>query len=141
MEEQKACILVHGSSHLREKEACILVKMEKNDKTKAETDDSLQGDPDMHDVMHEVELKKCATSVEIDSESLVANAYWADRSSLKLVCGCLHHVWKSEDSQSSRTLLVVSKIRIPKVLNELHNDPSGGHLKITTTLEKVKKQV
>lgn len=48
-------------------------------------DESLQLAPDFQDVMHEVELIKCTISEEIDSESLVLKAFWAEQSSLKLV--------------------------------------------------------
>ncbi len=50
--------------------------------------------------------------------------------------GCLHRVWKSENGQTSRVLMVVPKVRIPEVLNVQYKGPRGGHLRITKTLEK-----
>ena len=38
------------------------------------------------------------------------------------------------------TSSVVPKVRIPEVLNELHNGPSGGHMGITKTLKKLKEK-
>ena len=76
---------------------------------------------------------------EIAAESPVAKAYWAQWNSLKLVSGCLHRVWESEDGQSSRNVMIVSKVRIPKVVNELHYGPREEHMGITRTLEKLKE--
>ena len=61
-------------------------------------------------------------------------------SSLKLVCVCLHSVWISEKGQSFRALTIVPNVRIPVVVNQLHNGPCGGHLKVTTTLERLKQR-
>ena len=60
---------------------------------------------------------------EVQSEEQEAGkaAQMAEQSSLKLMCGCLHRVWKSEDGQISSGLMVVPKIRILEVLKELHN--------------------
>ena len=81
---------VKGSLQSEEQEACIPAEVEEQDKIEPETDDSLEEGPKLEGLMHEVELNQCTTSGEINSESSVAKAYWAERSSLKLVCGSLH---------------------------------------------------
>ena len=95
-----------------------------------------QEDPELKSVIHGLEMDKHPTTEEIAAESSVVKAYQAQWNILKLVSGCLHRVWESEDGQSSRTLMIVPKVRIPEVLNELHNGPSGGHIYITKTLEE-----
>ena len=95
--------------------------MEEQEKIKPETDDLLQEGPELENVMHEVELNQCTTSGEINSKSSVAKAYRIERSSLKLVCGCLHRVWKCENEQAARVLMVVPKVRILEVLKVLLN--------------------
>ena len=124
---QKACIPAQVSSQL-----------EAQDKIKAEMDDSLQEYPELQGVMHEVEWNKCTTSGEITTGRPVAKAYWTERSSLKLVCGCLHRVWKCANGETFRVLRVVSKVRTPEVLNVQYKGPRG-QLRITKTLEKLKQ--
>ncbi|XP_049307262.1 uncharacterized protein LOC125777124 [Bactrocera dorsalis] len=77
---------------------------------------------------------------QISNESPMAKAYWAQWNSINLVNGYLHRTWESEDGKQSRLLIIVPKSMIPKVLKEYHNGPSGGHLGITKTIEKIKQR-
>lgn len=60
---------------------------------------------------------------EMVAESTIAKAYWGESNSLKLVSGCFHCVWESENGHSSRALMMIPKVRIPKILNELSLKP------------------
>lgn len=64
----------------------------------------------------------------INLENSVAKASWAERSSFKLVCGCLHGVCKCENGQTSRVLIVVPKVRIPGVHNVQYKGQREGYL-------------
>uniref|UniRef100_W8B595 RNA-directed DNA polymerase n=1 Tax=Ceratitis capitata TaxID=7213 RepID=W8B595_CERCA len=99
-----------------------------------------QEDPDLELVMHGLEVNRRPSKEQMAAESPIAKAYWAQWNSLELISGCLHRVWENEDGQCSRKLIVVPKLRIPDVLKEFHNGPSGGHLGITKTLEKIKQR-
>ena len=89
--EQEACIPIQGSSQSEEHETCISAQVDDQDKIIVETDASLQEDPELKGVVHEVELNKCTTRGEITKGGQSQKHIW--ESSLKLMCGCLHRVW------------------------------------------------
>ena len=66
-----------------------------------------QEDPDLKCVINGLQINKRPTREEIATERIGSKAYWAQWNSLKLVSGCLHRVWESEDGQSSRALIIV----------------------------------
>ncbi|CAD6998461.1 unnamed protein product [Ceratitis capitata] len=98
-----------------------------------------QEDPDLELIMHGLEVNRRPSKEQMAAESPITKAYWAQWKSLELIFGCLHRVWENEN-ECSRKLIVVPKLRIPDVLKEFHNGPSGGHLSITKMLEKIKQR-
>ncbi|XP_049308039.1 uncharacterized protein LOC125777350 [Bactrocera dorsalis] len=97
-------------------------------------------DPDLAKLVMAKENGVRPPKEQISSESPTAKAYWAQWNSINLVNGYLHRTWESEDGKQSRLLIIVPKSMIPKVLKEYHNGPSGGHLGITKTIEKIKQR-
>ncbi|XP_049314463.1 uncharacterized protein LOC125778892 [Bactrocera dorsalis] len=97
-------------------------------------------DPDLAKLVMAKENGVRPPKEQISSESPTAKAYWAQWNSINLVNGYLHRTWESEDGKHSRLLIIVPKSMIPKVLKEYHNGPSGGHLGITKTIEKIKQR-
>ena len=140
LEEQEAWIPAQVSLQLEEQEACIPSQVEDQHKIEPETDDSLQEDPELEGALHKVELNQCTTIGEITTGRPVTKSYWAERSSLKLVYGCLHRVWKSENGQTFRVLMVVPRVGIPDVLNVQYKCPRGGHLRDMKSLEHLKQR-
>ncbi|XP_049316468.1 uncharacterized protein LOC125779284 [Bactrocera dorsalis] len=96
-------------------------------------------DPDLAKLIIAKENGVRPPKEQISNESPTAKAYWAQWNSINLVNGYLHRTWESEDGKQSRLLIIVPKSMIPKVLKEYHNGPSGGHLGITKTIEKIKQ--
>ena len=97
-------------------------------------------DPDLAKLIIAKENGVRPPKEQISNESPTAKAYWAQWNSINLVNGYLHRTWESEDGKQSRLLIIVPKSMIPKVLKEYHNGPSGGHLGITKTIEKIKQR-
>lgn len=77
---------------------------------------------------------------EISAESPLAKAYWAQWDSLSLINGCLYRKWESTDGKTTSNLVVVPASKKADVLKEFHNGPSGCHLGVTKTLEKLKQR-
>lgn len=97
-------------------------------------------DVDLVKLVKAKEKEEMPTKEEMSMESPMAKAYWVQWNSLELMDGILHRVWESEDGKHVRKLIVVPKSKIAAILEEFHNGPSGGHLGITKTLEKIKQR-
>lgn len=97
-------------------------------------------DPDLKSIIEAKKNERRPSKQEIASKSPVEKAYWTQWNSLKLNSGCLYRTWESEDGKESKDLIVVPRSRISEVLQELHNGPSGGHLGVNKTVEKVKQR-
>jgi len=77
---------------------------------------------------------------DISKESPVVKAYWAQWQSLHIINGCLYRQWESEDGKYSKQLVVVPSCKISNILEEYHNNSSGGHLGVNKTLQKIKER-
>ena len=97
-------------------------------------------DPILGKVISVIETDKRPSRKEITSESPLLKSYWAQWDSLLIKDGCLYRKWESEDGKSHRNLIVVPDSKIRDVLSEFHDGPSGGHLGIAKTAEKVKQR-
>jgi hypothetical protein len=97
-----------------------------------------ESDPDLQKIMKAMKSGQRPTKQEMSGEGAIAKAYWAQWQSLKLQNGCLYRVWEDEDGKANRDLLVVPKCRITEVLSEFHDGPSGGHLGVNKTYDKIR---
>ncbi|XP_075168511.1 uncharacterized protein LOC142240690 [Haematobia irritans] len=97
-------------------------------------------DPILRKIISAKEEDKKPSKKDIAAESPLMKSYWAQWDSLCLVNGTLQRKWESEDGKNSRNLIIVPDSKVNDVLTEFHNGPSGGHLGITKTAEKVKQR-
>ncbi|UYV84785.1 K02A2.6-like [Cordylochernes scorpioides] len=71
---------------------------------------------------------------DVASCSPITKSYWSLWDSLEFRGGVLYRKWESEWK------MILPQSRVPSVLKELHNSPSGGHFGIAKTLGKVKER-
>ncbi|UYV83760.1 K02A2.6-like, partial [Cordylochernes scorpioides] len=70
----------------------------------------------------------------------ITKSYWSLWDSLEFRGGVLYRKWESDDGQHIEWKMILPQSRVPSVLKELHNSPSGGHFGIAKTLGKVKER-
>ncbi|UYV64930.1 K02A2.6-like [Cordylochernes scorpioides] len=77
---------------------------------------------------------------DVASCSPITKSYWSLWDSLEFRGGVLYRKWESDDGQHFEWKMILPQSRVPSVLKELHNSPSGGHFGIAKTLGKVKER-
>ncbi|UYV77521.1 K02A2.6-like, partial [Cordylochernes scorpioides] len=77
---------------------------------------------------------------DVASCSPITKSYWSLWDSLEFRGGVLSRKWESDDGQHIEWKMILPQSRVPSVLKELHNSPSGGHFGIAKTLGKVKER-
>ncbi|UYV66979.1 K02A2.6-like, partial [Cordylochernes scorpioides] len=77
---------------------------------------------------------------DVASCSPITKSYWSLWDSLEFRGGVLYRKWESDDGQHIEWKMILPQSRVPSVLKELHNSPSGGHFGIAKTLGKVKER-
>ncbi|GFU35199.1 retrovirus-related Pol polyprotein from transposon 17.6 [Trichonephila clavipes] len=65
--------------------------------------------------------------------------YWDFWDSLHLRNGVLYRKWESDDGKTFMWQLILPKTRVSTVLKKLHGNPTGGHLGVMKTLQKVRR--
>lgn len=96
---------------------------------------SQQENPDLEPATHGLDMNRWPRKEQKSAGSPFAKA--------QLRClrsGYLHRIWENKDGQCLRNLIVVSKLRIPFVLKEFNNGPSGRLPEIAKILEKIKQR-
>uniref|UniRef100_A0A1A9V2N4 Integrase_H2C2 domain-containing protein n=1 Tax=Glossina austeni TaxID=7395 RepID=A0A1A9V2N4_GLOAU len=120
-------------------EICQKTIMEPNGNFSKEDMCSAQtADEDLNATLKAIEKEERFTWAEISRESPITKAYWAQWQSRIVDDGCLRRIWHSEDTSWAKKLLVVPQARTSEITREYHNGPSGGHLGIIKTMEKIK---
>ncbi|UYV83713.1 K02A2.6-like [Cordylochernes scorpioides] len=77
---------------------------------------------------------------DVASCSPITKSYWSLWDSLEFRGGVLYRKWESDDGQHIEWKMILPQSRVPSVLKELHNSPSGGHFGIAKTLGRVKER-
>lgn len=77
---------------------------------------------------------------EVAGSSEAAKSYWAQWDSLVMESGVLKRKWETANGKSFRFQIVVPRVRVKEVLDELHSGSSGGHLGVNKTLSKVRER-
>lgn len=77
---------------------------------------------------------------EISSLEQPLKVYWAQWDSLFLRNDLLYRRWESTDGTQIRWQLVVPRAKVPQVLAEHHDSPSGGHFAVNKTLERIRER-
>jgi hypothetical protein len=94
-------------------------------------------DQDIGSILEEVETGQCPAWKDIAGCSPTHKSYWAQWKFLAVRNGILEHCWKSANGRSKITQIVLLRSRVNDVLTELHDGPSGGHLGVNKTMNKV----
>ena len=68
-------------------------------------------------------------------------ALWNQRHSLKLVDGILYRQWKDlpNGGVNAKLQLVIPQHLISDVISQVHDSPTGGHMGVAKTLEKIQQ--
>ena len=77
---------------------------------------------------------------EVAPSSEYIKACWAQRDSLQLINGVLHHMWETPSGDATLSQLVVSASLREKVLQELHGSVTAEHLRIAKTYGRVQQR-
>ncbi|GFW09580.1 retrovirus-related Pol polyprotein from transposon 412 [Trichonephila clavipes] len=98
-------------------------------------------DPDIKPLIEFMESSSNKPSwQDISAYSPTTKQYWALWNSLHLRNGVLYRKFESEDGKTFRWQLVLPRSRIPEVLKELHDSPTGGHFGVMKTLHRVRER-
>lgn len=76
--------------------------------------------------------------INIMGSSRTARSLWAELERLELQDDILHRQWETEDGKASKLQLVIARLFVPTVLEQLNNSRSGGHLGITRTVARAR---
>ncbi len=100
-----------------------------------------QEDPDIAPVvkwLSDSEVRPSWASVAPTSEA--AKMYWVQWDSLRIQDGVLYRVWETPAGDQSILQLVLPKKLRPRILQQLHGTPTGGHFGVAKTLGKVRER-
>jgi hypothetical protein len=95
-------------------------------------------DPDIGPILQEVETGQRPQWKDIADRSSTYKNYWAQWKSFAVRNGILERNWESANGRSQIAREVIPRSRVKDVLTELYSGPSGGHLGINQTLNKVR---
>jgi hypothetical protein len=103
--------------------------------------DAQMKDPDIKPIIEFMESSNARPVwQDVSRFSPGTKRYWALWDSLQIRNGVLYRKWESEDGKTSKWQLVLPRSRIPDVLKELHNSPTGGHFGVMKTIQKVRER-
>jgi hypothetical protein len=94
-------------------------------------------DPDIGPILQEVETRQWPEWKDIAECSPTYKSYWAQWKSLAVRNGILERNWESVNGRSTIAQLIIPRSKVKDVLTELQDGPSGGHMGINKTLNKV----
>ncbi|KRY36494.1 Uncharacterized protein T01_4900 [Trichinella spiralis] len=67
-------------------------------------------------------------------------SFWAQRRRIKMTNGVLTREWEALGTNKKTLLPVIPRTRVPEVLDLIHNHPTGGHLGVAKSLEKIRQR-
>ncbi|KRX25002.1 hypothetical protein T07_7426 [Trichinella nelsoni] len=67
-------------------------------------------------------------------------SFWAQRRRIKMTNGVLTREWEALGTNKKMLLPVIPRTRVPEVLDLIHNHPTGGHLWVAKSLEKIQQR-
>jgi hypothetical protein len=95
-------------------------------------------DEDVGPLLKEVEAGQRPEWKDISDRSPTYKSYWAQWQSLAVRDGVLERHWESADGKTKTVQTVIPRSKIMEVLAEMHGGPSGGHLGVNKTIDKVR---
>ncbi|KRX52671.1 Transposon Tf2-9 polyprotein, partial [Trichinella sp. T6] len=72
--------------------------------------------------------------------SRILKSLWAQRRRMKMTNGVLTREWEALGTNKKTMLPVIPRARVPEVLDLIHNHPTGGHLGVAKSLEKIRQR-
>jgi hypothetical protein len=94
-------------------------------------------DRDKGYILQEVETGRRPEGKDIADQSSTYKSKWAQWKSLAIWNGVLECKWESANGRSKVDQIVHPRNKVEDVLTELHGGPSGGHLGVNKTLNKI----
>ncbi|XP_011688274.1 PREDICTED: uncharacterized protein LOC105450226 [Wasmannia auropunctata] len=94
----------------------------------------------MNDFLLRKEANERPSWQEIASKDVSTKIYWSYWDSLEIKNGVLYKKWEAPNLKESIAQLIVPKKWVKRILEEIHDSPSGGHFGINKTLEKIRKR-
>jgi hypothetical protein len=77
---------------------------------------------------------------DIAVHSPTYKSYWAQWKSLVVRDGVLERLWESADGRTKAAQVLIPRSKVKDVLTEMHGGPSGGHLGVKKTVDKVSQR-
>jgi hypothetical protein len=97
-------------------------------------------DDEMGPLLQEVEAGQRPEWKDIADHSPSYKGYWAKWKSLVVRDGVLERLWESVDRRTKTAQVVIPRSKVKDVLTEMHGGPSGGHLGVNKTIDKVRQR-
>ncbi|KRX76089.1 Transposon Tf2-9 polyprotein [Trichinella sp. T6] len=72
--------------------------------------------------------------------SRILKSLWAQRRRMKMTNGVLTREWEALGTNKKTMLPVIPRARVPEVLDLIHSHPTGGHLRVAKSLEKIRQR-
>ncbi|KRX73465.1 Transposon Ty3-G Gag-Pol polyprotein [Trichinella sp. T6] len=72
--------------------------------------------------------------------SRILKSLWAQRRRMKMTNGVLTREWETLGTNKKTMLPLIPRARVPEVLDLIHNHPTGGHLGVAKSLEKIRQR-
>jgi hypothetical protein len=94
----------------------------------------------MRPILQEVETGRRPEWKDIADRSPTYKSYCAQWKSLAVRDGVLERNWESANGRSKVAQMVLPRSKVEDVLTELHGGPSGGHLGVSKTLNKIRQR-
>lgn len=110
------------------------VRVQGLDLAKAQDDDAVVGELKRW----KVEGSRKPSWKDVSAKSPELKSYWAEWDALVVENGLLCRRWQSNDGRSVELLPIVPSSMQSKVLEQIHNSPSGGHFGRKKTLSVLK---
>lgn len=99
-----------------------------------------ENDPVLKKIRQWKEENQRPTWQEVSKLAPAIKSYWAQWDSFILEDGLLKRVFENDDGSENRKQLVIPKDKVAEVLRQLHDSPSGGHLGVKKTLQRVRER-
>uniref|UniRef100_A0A1A9VLV4 RNA-directed DNA polymerase n=1 Tax=Glossina austeni TaxID=7395 RepID=A0A1A9VLV4_GLOAU len=79
-------------------------------------------------------------SEQIDKESPIAKAYWANWDSLVFKDGCLWRIRYSKNGSRARNLLVIPRPKSKEIIEKYHRGTNGEHFGVMKTVKEIQRR-
>jgi hypothetical protein len=99
-----------------------------------------QNDGDVGQILQEVEAGQRPDWKDVADRSPIYKSNWAQSKSLVVRDGVLERHWESAGGRTKTAQIILPRSKVKEVLTELHGGPSGGHLGVNKTMDKIRQR-